>query len=49
MKKLKIVALLFVLGLFTISCGDEFSELTVDEVVMESDSGNPTDPRDDPE
>ena len=49
MKKLRMVALLSVLGLFTMSCGDELTELVVDEVVIESDSGNPTDPRDDPE
>ncbi|MDW3191929.1 MAG: hypothetical protein R8G66_06180 [Cytophagales bacterium] len=47
MKKLKIIALLFVLGVFTISCGDEFTEIVVDEITMESDkAGNPTDPAD---
>ena len=50
MKKLKIVAVLFVLGLFATSCGDELSELVVDEISLETDKvGNPTDPEDEPE
>ena len=50
MKKLRMVALLSVLGLFTMSCGDELSELVVDEISLESDKvGNPTDPEDEPE
>ena len=50
MKKLRFAVLVAVLGLFTMSCGDDFQELVVDEIQTNTETQKDLpDPDDEPE